>query len=154
MAEGSGSEASVPPGTTALPAPQPVPTTAPTVSYAKIAGVSADNDPAAAVIVVNPETDPAAEKAGENQEEKRQQRGKKGKGGTERAPRKEKGAKKKMQVIDHVTRVFLLPPCFFLDNCERSYLCLLPIHSVCRSFYLGLFEFPFSVNLAYYSLGH
>ena len=104
MAEGSGSEASVPPGTTALPAPQP----APTVSYAKIAGVSADNDPAAAVIVVNPETDPAAEKAGENQEEKRQQRGKKGKGGTERAPRKEKGAKKKMQVIDHVTRVFFI----------------------------------------------
>ena len=100
MAEGSGSEpASVPPTT--------APAATATVSYAKIAAVTSDNDPAAAVIVVNKEDTAASEAAeaaggGEYQEERRQHgRGKKGKGGPgsgERAHRKEKGAKKKMQV--------------------------------------------------------
>ena len=54
MAEGSGSEASsVPSGPAAAPTVAAPPTA--TVSYAKIAAVTSDNDPAAAVIVVNPE---------------------------------------------------------------------------------------------------
>ena len=58
MAEGSGSEpASVPP--TSAPATA-------TVSYAKIAAVTSDNDPAAAVIVVNKEDTAASESQGLN----------------------------------------------------------------------------------------
>ena len=113
MAEGSGSEASsVPSGPAAAPTVAAPPTA--TVSYAKIAAVTSDNDPAAAVIVVNPEvavSDSAAADAAKStetvgeyqQEEKRQPRGKKGKGGAggagERAHRKEKGAKKKMMQV-------------------------------------------------------
>ena len=60
MAEGSGSEpASVPPTTA------PAAATA-TVSYAKIAAVTSDNDPAAAVIVVNKEDTAASEAQGCN----------------------------------------------------------------------------------------
>ena len=63
MAEGSGSEsASVPPTS----APAAAATAIASVSYAKIAAVTSDNDPAAAVIVVNKEDTAASEAQGCN----------------------------------------------------------------------------------------